>query len=187
MSLTITEALAEVKTISKRLEKKRSSIMQFVGRDSRLKDPLESDGGSAEFVKRERQAVQDLEERIIAIRTAIQKVNLTTNVTIEGVTRTLAEWLTFRREVAQGRKQFLQQLAGGIVATRKEVQQKGGQMVVAGAAAVAITEGAAKPAFEIIVHLEEKSLIEEVELQEKILGDLDGKLSLLNATTTIGI
>ena len=53
MSITITEALAEIKTISKRLEKKRESIFNFVGRQDGIRDPLEKDGGSVEFIIRE--------------------------------------------------------------------------------------------------------------------------------------
>lgn len=41
MGMTITEALAEIKTIGKRLEKKRAAIAGNLARDSRLKDPFE--------------------------------------------------------------------------------------------------------------------------------------------------
>src|SRR5579863_1653454 len=63
--LTITEALAEIKTINKRLESKRESVRNYIARDVRVRDPLEKEGGSAEFIKRERQAIIDLEERIV--------------------------------------------------------------------------------------------------------------------------
>ncbi len=68
MSMTITEALAEIKTIGKRLEKKKQAVLTNIGRDSRLKDPLDD---SVKFVKEERQAIEDLEKRIVTIRTAI--------------------------------------------------------------------------------------------------------------------
>jgi len=186
MSMTITEALAEVKTIGKRLEKKRQSILQYIARDSRLKDPMESDGGSVEFIRKERQAIKDLEQRIIDIRTAINASNLATSTTIEGETRSVFEWLTFRREVADNRKRFLQALTGGVTATREKVQREGGRVTTAGISSVAIVEGN-KPAFEIMVNVDEKALFEEQELMEKILGDLDGKLSLLNATTSVEV
>lgn len=66
---TITEALAELKTINARLETRRQNVGQYLMRDARLKDPLETDGGSVEYVTRERQAIKDLEERIVQIRT----------------------------------------------------------------------------------------------------------------------
>lgn len=187
MSMTITEALAEIKTIGKRLESKRNSILKYIARDARLKDPLENEGGTVEFIKKERQAINDLEMRIVNIRTAIQRSNLDTVTVIEGVSQNVAEWLTFRREVAEGRKRFLSGLSDGIQATRDKVQREGGRVVTAGAAnATAIVESG-KAAFELLVSIEEKALIEEREQLEKILGDLDGRLSLLNATTTIDV
>jgi hypothetical protein len=76
--LTITEALAEIKTINARLQKKRESIGTNLMRDSRIKDPMESEGGSEEFIRKETQAIDDLQKRIVSIRTAIQQQNLVT-------------------------------------------------------------------------------------------------------------
>ena len=73
MQTTITEALAELKTLGKRIEKKRESVAMFLTRQDGLKDPLEKDGGSVEFIKRERQAVKDLEQHHVNIRLAIQR------------------------------------------------------------------------------------------------------------------
>lgn len=188
MSLTITEGLAEIKTIGKRLEKKRQAILQYIARDSRLRDPLESEGGTVEYIKRERQAMSDLESRIVAIRTAIQKSNLATSAIVNGETRMVSEWLTFRREVADGRKRFLQSLAGGIAATRDKVQKEGGRVTTAGIVNVsAVASVDSTKSFEVLVSIEEKGLLDEIESLEKTLGDLDGKLSLLNATTAIDV
>lgn len=184
--LTITEALAEIKTIGKRLEKKRGAILGYLARDSRLKDPLESDGGSAEYVKRERQGIEDLEKRVVAIRTAIQRSNLTTTAAVGEVTMSVSDWLTFRREVAPDRQAFLNTLNQSLKQMRDKVQREGGVIRAANVAAQAIVESDKKP-IEVIVNLEEKTLLEDQESLEKILGDLDGKLSLLNATTTIDV
>ena len=187
--MTITEGLAEIKTIGKRLEKKRAAILQYIARDSRLKDPLESEGGSVEYIKRERQSIVDLEDRIVAIRTAIQRSNLATMQTIEGDSKSVSEWLTYRREVADGRKKFLQTLAGGVQATRAQVQKEGGRVTTVGAgnASAMVVQSDKEATFEVIVHLEEKSLMDEIERMETVLGVLDGKLSLLNATTQIDV
>jgi hypothetical protein len=40
---------------------------------------------------------------------------------------------------------------------------------------------------EFVLHLDEKNLLEEQEDLEQTLGELDGKLSLLNATTVIDV
>jgi hypothetical protein len=188
---TITEALAEIKTIGKRLEKKRQAVLQNLGRDSRLKDPFldaENPGGSLEYIKRERQAILDLEKRIVAIRSAIQKANFATRATINGETMSVQEWLNFRREVSPNRQIFLNSMNTGIKQTREKLQREGGRVTFAGAAASAIAtvEGEKKPP-EILLHIDEKALLEEQENLEKTLGELDGKLSLLNATTIIEV
>lgn len=183
--LTITEALAEIKTIGSRLQKKRESIGPYVARDVRVRDPLEKDGGSEKFIASERQAIADLENRVIAIRSAIQKSNLTAKLAVGGTSRSVAEWLTWRREISAGQKQFLGGLAQGLSNVRNEVQKKGGRVV---AAAVAVNEapGPNDPP-SLVICIDELKLIGEREAIEQTLGDLDGKLSLFNATTVIDI
>lgn len=176
--LTITEALQEIKTVQKRLEVKRNGVLQYLARDARIKDPLEREGGSVEFIKRERQAINDLEKRIVAIRTAIQAANLKTSLTLGGQTMTVSEWLTWRREVSQGSRNFLNSIANGIRNLRAEIQKKGLKTVA--------DESAAAPG-DVVVHLDEKALLEQQDGIEQLLGDLDGKLSLLNATTPIEV
>lgn len=172
-AMTVTEALAEIKTIGKRIHKKRESIGSYLARDARMKDPFEREGGSVDFIRRERQGIADLETRVVAIRTAIQTVNLSTSLTIQGETRTLAEWLTWRREIAPGRGHFLATIANGIKQVRDKVTRDG--KVV----------GTTEEGSDVVVMLSEKDLHAEIERHELIMGELDGKLSLLNATTTI--
>src|SRR5437762_2223860 len=100
--ITITEALAELKTLQKRIEKKREFVVTFLARQDGLKDPLGNDGGSFVALGRELQAIHDLDARRVLIRTNIQKINQSTPITVENVTRTIAEWLTWRKEVAPG-------------------------------------------------------------------------------------
>lgn len=188
MAMTITEALAEIKTINKRLEKKRESVISMIGRDSRLKDPLANDEGmtSQKYVAQERQAINDLEKRIVTIRTAIQEKNLTTPCTVGGTTMPIQDWLNFRRDISMGRQRFLMQLNQGIRNIRAQAQQKGGRVVAAASAQATITTEANAPP-EILLHLDERELLTEQEGLEQTLGELDGKLSLLNATTVIEV
>lgn len=183
--LTITEALQEIKTIGKRLEKKRESVSRYVARDSRVRDPLTKDGGSEKFIATERQAIRDLENRIIAIRTAIQQSNLSSNATVGSQNRTVSEWLTWRREISGPQVQFLRQIAAGLNKIRSDVQTKGGRVVAAAAAINEAFDPNGPP--EVVVCVDEKQLIDEQEQLEKQLGDLDGKLSLFNATTVIDV
>jgi len=168
--LTITEALAEVKTLNARIAKKRQGVANYLLRDARLRDPMEAEGGVVDWIKRESQAIGDLEQRIVSIRTAIQRANLQTRLKVGSQTKVIAEWLNWRREVADGQKQHLNGLAGQIVNARRTVQNN------------KLPDGTHP---DLVVHLSEKDLGAQIETMEQTLGELDGKLSLLNATTTV--
>lgn len=183
--LTITEALQEIKTIGKRLEKKRTSVGQYLARDSRARDPLAKDGGSEKFITEERQAIADLENRVIAIRTAIQSSNLANSLTVGMKSRTVAEWLTWRREISGAQVTFLRSMVTGLAGVRNDIQKKGGKMVAAAMAVNEAFDPNGPP--EVLVHIDERKLIDEQEQMETTLGDLDGKLSLFNATTVIDV
>lgn len=179
MSITITEALAEIKTVGKRIEKKREFINQFLARQDGVRDPLEKDGGSIKVIEKERQAVVDLENRIVALRGGIQSANDTTTVAINGETRTISEWLTWRRDVAPGRKAWLGQVRGQLNGIREQAKRQGSALVSANA-----TTADTKPT-DIVVNVNERALAEESEKLEDTLGQLDGQLSLKNATVQI--
>lgn len=175
--MTITEALAELKTLAKRIEAKRAFVGQNLFRQEMLRDPHEKDGGSVEVVKRERQAISDLEERGVSIRRAIADANFKTNITVSGMTKSIHDWLVWRREVAPGRKEFLKKVSSAIAGVRQEMQKKGLQFAT----------GTDNKPTDIIVHLTETAVAEELETLETILGTLDGQLSLKNATVTVDV
>jgi len=178
-TMTITEALAEIKTIGKRLEKKRAFVEQFLARQEGLKDPLSREGGSVEALRETRQSIDALEERIIRIRRSIAKANDVVELSVGGRSRTIAEWLIWRREVASGRTQFLTRLQNAIGSVRSQAKQKGWNVVRA--------EGEAQAQTDFIVNIDERALSAEIELMEEILGSLDGQLSLKNATTMVEV
>jgi len=184
--LTITEALQEIKTISKRLVKKRESLSMYLARDMRVRDPLEKDGGSAKFLAEERQSMHDLEERVITLRTAIQLSNLTAPIVVGGQSRSVAEWLTWRREISPNQVAFARTLVQGIVSIRQKAQEKGGRAISANVAQVVENYDPNGP-LQVVVNLDEVEVLREQERLETILGDLDGKLSLFNATTVIEV
>lgn len=189
MAMTITEALAEIKTIGKRLEKKRQAVIDNLGRDSRMKDPLADGNGmsSLKFVASERQAIDDLEKRIVAIRTAIQSSNLTVRCKVGDREMPVQDWLNFRREISVGRQQFLMHINQSIKQLRAQAQAKGGKVTFAGVAQQTnVTTGEQQPV-EILLNLNERDLLTEQETLEQTLGELDGKLSLLNATTIVEV
>jgi hypothetical protein len=179
MKITLTEALQELKTIDKRITAKRAAILPYLHRDARVKDPLEKNGGSATYISSERQAVKDLMARYVLIRTNIQNVNLASKLTVADQEMTVAEWLTWRRELAEGEKQFLNQMIQAIRLGRATMARNPGS-----SGKVVSDEALANPG-DLLVMLDEKELLGQIETIEKILGELDGKLSLFNATVKI--
>lgn len=175
--LTITEALAEIKTIVARVDKKRKGIENYVVRDARLKDPMSDEGGSTEWVRRERQAVKDLMQRMVSIRGAIQATNRATTVTVNGTSRTVVDWLNWKKEVAPNDRAFLSSLSNMIGKARNQAKANN----------MAVVEGQDGKAGELVVALSEANLVAEIEEMETTLGELDGKLSLVNATTFIEV
>lgn len=174
-TMTITEALAEMKTLAKRIEKKREAVSPYLLRQSIVLDPLTDAGGSKEHIRRERQALDDMEKRMVAIRTSIQRTNQGTPITVEGETKTIAEWLTWRKEVAPGRQLFLQKLHSSIRKVRDDFAKKGG----------AVGEDVKASDVNITVNVDEAALLREIEHCETVLGQLDGQLSLKNATVMV--
>lgn len=170
--LTITEALAEIKTLAARLEKKRGNLGKFVIRNIKMVDPIKDAGGSLTYVSQERQSILDLENRMVNIRTSIQIANQQNILVIGTKSASVATWLNWRREISNLQRQFLHSLSIGITNARASATLKGS------------TETADN---NIIVNLDEKKLMAEIEEIETLCGDLDGKLSLFNATKTITV
>jgi hypothetical protein len=180
--ITVTEALAELKTIDKRIEKKREFVNSYLVRQEMMKDPLEKDGGSVSAIQRERQSMSDLLERKVTIRRAIQAANAANSIKVGNTTRTIADWLVWKRDVAPFLSQSLVEIRHKVEATRVDAQKKG----VAVFSGVAVVNDGAKPA-DLIVNVNEQELADEIEQLEETLGTLDGQLSLKNATVKIDV
>lgn len=173
--LTITEALAEIKTIGKRVQKKRAFVRDYIYRQEALKDPFQKEGGSVLMIQRGVQSIRDLEERLISLRRAIAKANEETVVSIKGQERTIADWLVWAREVAPQQTAFLNEVSALISGVRQEAMRRG--------ASVSLAEGQRPQDF--VVNIDEQKLAESIEELEEIKGTLDGQLSLKNATVFV--
>lgn len=176
--ITITEALAEIPTIMKRIEKKQQVIKNFLYRQVNLRDPHEKSGGSAVLIKEQLQGIHDLEKRLIAIRLEIQKANQTNTITIGETTKPIADWLTWRRELAGNSQRFYAQLTAQLQQVRNQAMSRG----------LTVTDkDTGVASLDFVVNVDEKWLGEQIENLEEILGVLDGQLSLKNATITIDV
>lgn len=175
--MTITEALAEIKTISKRIQSKREYVRTYMVRLESLKDPFEKDGGSAKMIEQEMQAIKDLEQRVVDLRREINFVNDTTQIEIEGVKRTISGWIIWRREVSPGRERFINDVRLKLENARNQLR---GQPIY-------LTKGQEEKPQDMVVNVDEAALAKEAEQLKNILGQLDGQLSLKNATVMINI
>jgi hypothetical protein len=175
--LTITEALAEIKTIGKRIVKKQTSVMPHLYRPEALRDPFASNGGTPAHIQSEMQSVSDLLARLVDLRIAIAVANASEELTVEGVTKTIAEWLIYRREVLPLEKRIYHSMQNELNAMRKDAQKKGVNVVAEDKAGYE----------DVIVNVNEKELSDTIERLEVIEGTLDGLLSLKNATVTFAV
>lgn len=179
----ITEALAELRTLGKRIEAKQAFIRGHISRKENREDPLKTDGGSVEVIRRERQAVADLMQRIVKLRIAIQEANSGMTVTIGGSSKTIAEWIVWKREVAPLQSALIDDLIQGVRQARAEVARSGG-LVQSPDNSKELKE--LRPT-DVVINVSELALVKEMEEHSIVLSELDGKLSLINATTPVKI
>lgn len=176
--LTITEALAEVKLIEKKVTKKRETVLANLTRYSHVQDPMDSDGGTAAWIQQEHQAIQDLQTRLEKIRSGVADANLKTSVTVGETTKSVFEWLTWKREVAPGYLNFLKQVH---MSTKTALD---GQNARPGL--VTDSEGKQKLA-ELVLNVNYLDYLKQAERANDTLEHLDGQLSLKNATVLINV
>ena len=175
--ITITEGLAEIKLIGDRVSKKQEFVASHLVRPKNLIDPLQEQGGSVKILKQEMQSIIDLGERLVSIRRAISLANQTHKIEITGINRTIADWLTWRRDVYPDTARFLNVIAQTILRERRELGTDSRRL----RAAQEITGE------DIEVHINEKALFESIETLSVINNHLDGQLSLKNAQIMIKV
>jgi hypothetical protein len=175
---TITEALAEIKLIDKRVDKKHEFIKTNLLRFDHMPDPFTKDGGSVEYMRRENQSVNDLWSRLIKLRAAITKANVDNTITVEGVTKSIAEWLSWKRDVQENQFNHLNNLVKTLEAHKREHERTPKFMKNDAGEAFIV-----KPVFNMDLEQIQKDLEKVMIIKER----LDGQLSLKNATIVIGI
>lgn len=176
---TITEALAELKTLDKRIASTKDFILKYAVRQGSTIDPLDDEGGSHTVVPRKMQSVRDLFDRKVKIRTAINAVNAETPLTVGSITKTIAEWIIWRREAFSLEMQTYRQLQEKVLDARRQCIQAG----------ISLLEDGKQPAKvqEASCFISESSIQSRIDELVEIESTLDGKLSLVNATTLIQV
>lgn len=176
---TITEALAELKTLDKRIESTRDFVLRYGIRQGSTIDPLQDEGGSDVEIPRRMQSLTDLLQRKVDIRTAINSVNASTVLDIAGEKRTVAEWIIWRREAFKQELDAYQRLQQHILAARKDCNSKNLALRDDGQQPVKVNE--------VSCFIKEGQIQKNIERLTAIESTLDGQLSRVNATTTVEI
>lgn len=180
--ITITEALADIRTLKARITKQYEFVMQYIAWPSNMLDPLSHSGGAVKAVASARQSIHDMQERIIYLRVAISLANAQEMLEIDGETRSINGWLAWKRETAPDLRRYLALMRSTLDKRRNDVgnevhrinQQRGAVAGSEAALSIGITSA-----------VDEVALAEEVEHFERVWGDLDGQLSLRNSTIRI--
>jgi hypothetical protein len=174
--ITITEALAEIKLIEKKIESKTALVTANLTRVKHIPDPL---GDSVATLSQEMQAIGDLYERLVRIRSAIAMANITNVITCDESTRTIYDWLVWKREVADKHIS----LYTTVFKNTKSMMDTAAQRPQ-----VFKDEKTQEPKLvELVANLSYMDYVKKAEEKQATLDKLDGLLSLKNATITIKI
>lgn len=178
--MTITEALAKTKILKAKITSRKESTSQNLGRMDITPDPFEKeDGGSAGKIKRDFQAMADFRLSLVATRTAIQNVNSVTRLRIGEREMSVTDWLNWKREVADEELAFLKQAQTSIQQLKNQNERSPQVLKDKETGESRIL----KPVFNI----DQAWLEKQIDIVQTTLGELDGKLSMLNATTFIEV
>lgn len=176
-TMTITEALAEIKLIDNKLKAHQEFILQHLYRNKALVDPLAEEGGSNEAVDSALQAMGDLRTRKVSIRAAINAANQVNTITCDGITHTIEEWLIWRRLVYPEAYNAMNAIIRAIHQGRTIASRAGDRL----------TAAQVQSADDIIVHLKEKEFVAATQAVQETYDRLDGLLSLKNAQITVDV
>lgn len=179
-TLKITQALSEIKLAEKKIASSLTFVLKNAKRDERLRDPFEKDKTTQEaMVKAELQSIADNEKRVVSLRMAINKANLENSITIEGQTKTIAEWIIWKRDILPRLQDRLERMNKELVVSPKVTTS-----------AELWQREVNRQAPEVVNHvfnISEKKLLEEIQLVQSIEEKLDGMLSLSNANIDVTI
>ncbi|RAL25604.1 hypothetical protein [Thermoflavimicrobium daqui] len=107
--MLIQQGLSELKLIKKRMDKIQSELAEYSAWSSKKKHPWGIKGANQEYsvkhaekeVQAKIQAYHDLANRFFRIKTAIDRTNLETKITVAGRTFTLHEALIYKNHLIE--------------------------------------------------------------------------------------
>lgn len=179
MELTITQALAKINVLKKRIENKAAFVREHVARQKMYEDPFAAEGGTPKEIVSAQDSIRKNSESVIKLRCAINASNTLTYVEAAHLRRSIAAWLIWKREVEPSERTRVAALLEAIKRTRETAASKKVQVVS--------HDGEAQEPLDLMINIDEKALRLKASLLDDITGELDGELSQSNATTTINV
>ena len=176
--MTITEGLAEIKLIQKKIAKKQQIVRENLTKFEHIDDPFVKDGGIDKVMEAHVQSIKDLHKRLLSIRNAIAVANIKTEVTVDRKTMSIFDWLNWRREVANHQKAFFDSI---YTATNDAIKTQAKRPSVYKDEQENTHIVKVEPVLDYAKYLGDSAEIETA------LEALDGQLSLKNATVLIDI
>lgn len=177
-TMTITEALSEINLVQKKIQKKQETVLANLVKPKHVKDQLEAQGGSKQFIQSEVQAVSDLTRRLVMLRGSIAKANIENSITVSGKTDTIHNWLTWKRDVAQKQIDFYNKTH---ITVKHELDKLMRQPQVYK------DDAGTTHLLEVEPNVEYGDYVKKAEETQEAFDKLDGQLSLKNATITVTI
>jgi hypothetical protein len=176
--MTITEALSEVNLVKKKIEHKKKEVLGLLVKPQHAKDLYAEEGGTKIHVSKELQSIGDLEIRLVKLRSAISLANIEHDITIGEFTRPIHDWLTWKREISKDQMAFINTIVSTVKTTldRSNAQPQ----------CYEDTEGK-KHIVVIESMIDYPEMIRHQEKLATIFENLDGQLSLKNATIVINV
>lgn len=170
--MNIATAFAEIRLANKKIEAKRDFIMRNLFLDDRLKDPFIKDGTTQQAeVDSALQSISDLKEYILRLNTAIARTNANNSLKVEGVERTVAEWLTWRNRILPVEREMVMNIASMLERTTRDNRDYGRSVQT--------------PPPNLTYMIGEAWVSKERDRLDTIDESLDGMLSVFNAVTEI--
>ncbi len=178
-SMTITEALSEINLIKKKAEKKTNTVLANLTKPKHAPDQLESQGGSKQFIKSEIQSIDDLYARQIRLKASIARANIDTQITVNGKTQSIHDWLIWKRDISQPNINFFSKIY-----TNVKMQIEGAQ---SRPQIYKDEKDGATKLLEIEPNVEYGEFLKRTEELQDTFDKLDGQLSLKNATVIVTV
>jgi hypothetical protein len=174
--MTITEGLSELNLIKKKIKTKENAFLGNLILAEHVKDPYENEGGTPEHLKKEFQSLTDLRRRLVKIRSAIASANLENEITLGEMTFSIHDWLTWKREISKEETSFINSVVSGTKSTLDKIAQQP-QIYKDSEEKTHLVK------FKTCIDYPE--FVRKQEKMQELFENLDGKLSLKNATIVI--